>query len=716
MNKLKIIALISLFFTLTTHNVMYAAEFQDSFVQDFSEFKQNFSENGEVKSSIKEEIKTQKTKKEKKSKKEKQDSQELNIEKTTEIDIKSDYIEYFPERQEIEAVGNASITLPSNGAVLRADKLIYNQEMGLLKGYGNVRLIKDTNVMDGESITIDLNQKNALMDEAITENAFVRLKSENAQMIAGKDIMLENGLANIKEDRIVLVGNTNFSSFGTNELSETQKVFYLKENYDSKYTIKAKEIIIDARAEHDLVTVKDANIYLKDMKVNSAGTIKLITNKQQQYIETNMPEIGFLRQFGSYVGPGFSTPAPFGGALKLVPLFNVFRGEMGAGAMARYHNSKNLTEFAISSAENTKTILRGEQDLTDNLKLIYGMNGYMNEWFMGDRAPGGIAELVYHQKHVAEDIGVRFEHRFTGGFAQEFDSTKSTARFRWMAQADKPIWYYGDDINNRYAAFELSTQVATYLYGTGDTMALMRFGPRLRLETDRWIQTLGYFYAAKHGDSPFYFDKYMYGTNNVYLTEGVKLNKYLSVMWRGSIAMNRDAWDGKYMQENRFFVMVGPEDVKFTLGYDTVRERTFFSCFMLLGTKNMDLQYKKLYIKNTANLGKSQNETRKAEKAKLEAKAEIKPSFMDRLFKRQITTNIEPEREEKVLVEENMQPITNKLSEHEIIKPKIIEKKELPITRGVTPSKLNSGAVRLHDSNVTPMLTPMISPMMNMGM
>jgi len=695
-------------------NAVMCADFTDNFTEEFSNFNDNFNENKEEQpNSIKNEIKKSKKTKQEKDKKEK-NAFEGSV---TQIDIKSDTLEYYPERQEIEAVGHASIVIPTDGSTLRAEKLILNQETGILKGFGDVRLIKDSNVMEGDFISINLKENNALLTNPITENVFIKLKAENAQLISGKDILLENGVAVAKEDKTILVGTQSFSNYGTTKLADAKKVFYLKEKYDEKYTIKAKEITVDAKAEHDTVTISNADIYLKDIKVGSSGKLKLITNKEQQYVETNMPEIGFIRQMGVYAGPGLAMEAPFGGALKLVPFFSYYENKAGVGGMARYRNDKNVTEFAISSIDEAKTILRGRQDITDTLSVQYGMNGYMDEWFLGDRVSGKLLEAVYRKDYVVEDIGMNFAHRFSGGIAQDFNSHWSTMRFRWMGQADKPIWYYGDDVNNRYAVFELSTQGSAALYGNGDTLALLRFGPRLRTETDRWIQTLGYFYTAKHGETPFDFDRYRYGTNNFYLSEGLKINKYLSVMWSGSFAMNRDAWDDKLMQENRFYVMVGPEDIKFTLGYDTVRERTLFNCFMLLGTKNTDMHFKKLYIKNPDKLGVSKKETAKAERAQLEAKAEIKPSFTDKLFRRTNTKvpEIEPEREEKLIIDESeIYPVSNKVPEHEIIVPQIKEKSDVPAVRSINPERRNTGIFRLHDENTTPMLSPMIAPVQPM--
>lgn len=715
-NFLKILLIILIFGVAFTSEARCEFNSSDDFLNDYMNLQNNLGDNNDLRvNSVKKEVKesTQKTQKEKKEKKK---TEKTPLEKgVTNLDLKSDELQYYPERQEVEATGNAAIIIPDDGTTLRADKLILSQETGILKGIGNVRLIKDTNVMEGDSITINLHEKNALMDNPITENMFVTLKSENAQLIAGKDILLENGYAKSKEDRTVAFGTSSFNRYGSAQLAETKRVFYLKEKYDEKYTIKAKEIIIDARENHDAITVRNADIYLKNVKVASTGNLHLITNKEQQFVETNMPEIGFIRQLGTYFGPGFVTGAPFNGALKIAPFMNIYEGQVGFGGMARYRNDRNWTEFAISSVDEAETIMRGEHVLAENWKLQYGMNGYMDEGFLGNRVAGKLAEVVYKKSYTIDDLGLKFQHRFSGGIAEDFRRDWATGRLRWLGQADKPIWYYGDDINNRYAVFELSTQSGATLYGNGDTFALLRFGPRLRTETDRWIQTMGYYYTAIHGESPFYFDQYRYGTNNIYLSEGLKVNKYLSVMWSGSLALERDAWDGKFMQENRFYVMVGPEDVKFTLGYDTVRQRTLFNCFFILGTKNAELEFKKLYLKNPEKLGATEKKEQKPEKAQLEAKAEIKPSLKDRLFRRK-SVQVEPEIEEKMLIDESeLQPITHTVPKHEIIVPKVKSKDEVPQEKGINERKWNSGPVQLHDEATTPMLTPMTTPLQMHG-
>lgn len=601
MKNKSVLIIISLIIFGMSFNTALAADMPDSFMQDAGVLKNDFVNNDK---SIKSKLSKKKDKK-------KTETGDEDISKgVTKINIDSDTIEYFPERKEIEAVGNAVITLPENGSTLSADKLIFNQDTAVLTGHGNVRLTRATQVLDGEFIRINLNEDNALLDKPISENQFFTLRAEVANL-KGKDIFMENGILKMKSDERVAIGTGSFSQFVDPQLREVPKTFYLKEKYNDQYTLKAKEIIIDSTKDHDVIYAKNADLYMKEMKVQSSGLIKLITDKKQQYVETNIPEIGFLKQVGMYVGPGYAFEAPFGGSLKVTPFFGVYKSDPGVGIMGRYRNSRNVTEGAITTSDGAKSVLRGVHEISDNLNFEYSVNGYMSEGFFGDRVPGKLAQLVYNKNYDVEDIGVRFQQRFTAGVVQDLNSDWSTARFRWQAQADKPIWTYADDKRDIYHSLDISTQAFTTLYGNGDTVGIARFGPKFRTETNRWIQTIGYYYAAIHGDSPMYFDKYMYGRSNVYLSEALKLNKYVSAMWSTSISLEKDAWDGKLVQENRFFVYAGPDDMKFMLGYDTVRQRTFFNCSLLIGTKNSQLDFEKLHMKNYDKLGKEDKKNKK---------------------------------------------------------------------------------------------------------
>lgn len=89
----------------------------------------------------------------------------------------------------------------------------------------------------------------------------------------------------------------------------------------------------------------------------------------------------------------------------------------------------------------------------------------------------------------------------------------------------------------------------------------------------------------------------------VYLTEAFRINKYISVGWSGNINLSDDAPNGKMFQENRFIVAFGPDDCKISLGYDFVRQTTYFGFNVAFDTKGTTINYKKMEIKNPERLG-----------------------------------------------------------------------------------------------------------------
>ena len=62
------------------------------------------------------------------------------------------------------------------------------------------------------------------------------------------------------------------------------------------------------------------------------------------------------------------------------------------------------------------------------------------------------------------------------------------------------------------------------------------------------------------------------------------------------------------MQENTFIIAIGPDDVKLQLGYDWLREQTYFAIVVNMDMKGSSLEYDKMVIKNPDRLAKSNEE------------------------------------------------------------------------------------------------------------
>ena len=139
----------------------------------------------------------------------------------------------------------------------------------------------------------------------------------------------------------------------------------------------------------------------------------------------------------------------------------------------------------------------------------------------------------------------------------------------------------------------------------------------------RWMQDIGYFQSVYDDNSPLpVFDAYRYGKSNVYLREYFRICRYLTVSWFGSINLSGDSPNGKSFQENSFYVSFGPDDVIFNLGYDFIRENTFFTIEVMMDAKGTKIDYEKLEIKQDKKAKKKEeikdvdeNEFKNSEKA-----------------------------------------------------------------------------------------------------
>jgi hypothetical protein len=186
-----------------------------------------------------------------------------------------------------------------------------------------------------------------------------------------------------------------------------------------------------------------------------------------------------------------------------------------------------------------------------------------------------------------------------------------------MAEASQNFYRYRNEANQTELSFDAVAQLSAALYGTGDTQFIGRVGPRMHSQWKRWMQDIGYFQSVYDDNTPMpVFDAYRYGKSNVYAREYIRLCKYLTLAWFGSINLSNDAGNGKLFQENRFFLSIGPDDIKFNIGYDTIREGTFFNVLIMTDAKGTQVDYDKLVIKQDK---KPQDEKENKEPAKPKA-------------------------------------------------------------------------------------------------
>lgn len=539
-----------------------------------------------------------------------------------EVQLDADKIDFDNKTMDITATGSPVLYFPPQKTTIKAKKMVYNNASNILKAYDDVEVIRDGNVVTGDYMQINMNEENAFMDNINSKISYLSLKSRKGDM-DGDKINLYNGTL-VSEDNYKLliqtemIGGNNFTNMVIDEKdrSSMEDIFG-----HTPVNIKAKEVIVNAKKDHDTITFKKAKFRYGDAELFSIPSLTVHTNKKHNFFEANYPEFGNRSMLGMYAGPGFvfDTPLQGGSTLKVIPFINNKSG-IGIGGYLKYKSATNFTDFGYGSS-NDVFILRGRQDLDDHLYLQYGANSFTDEWFLGPRMAKYSAELIYRNNTtipntLGEGLNLNFSQRAGIGYMHNSDHSYNgehinsnnigTMRARYMAQAAQQLFQLGNVDARKFMTGSVVMQGSAALYGTGDTQFIGRIGPALHSQYKYWMQDISFYMSAYQDGTPLQvYDCYRYGHGTVYIREALRLCKYLTLAWSGTFNVTNDAPNGDMMQENAFIFSIGPDDFKFNIGYDWVREMTYVSLVIAMNTKGSSLDYEKMVIKNPDRLSQS---------------------------------------------------------------------------------------------------------------
>ena len=614
----------------------------------------------------------------------------------SDVILTADVTDYFPDRNEIEAVGNAKLQMTGENFVLYADKIIFNHDINSVRAYQNVKIVQEENVTTGDFINIDLNTAHGWIQKPLTSNYSVKVRAEEAYVYPDR-IEEYEGVANILEDKRFSFGSSNFTNLvnpGQLDFGD----FYSSKAEPSSVKIKAKDIIVDSKDGHNIINLKQAGVYYKKFKIGVLPALKIVTDKENAAMETNIPEFGSDANLGMYAGPSFVIGLPKSTVLKVAPVvvYSKNEGKFGIGGIGKFASETNETEFAYGSPEN-KFLLRGYQKFTDNLRLNYSQNMYISEWFLGYRRPMYAVGLEYDDKYYIKDLGATFRHKLQAGYYSDFGQLGSFAkgRLRWMTQMQKTLFSYTNPENTFNTDIGLVAQTSIAQYTTGDTFGIVRVGPMINTSYKRWTQSLLYYQSGVGGKTPFRFDDYYYGKSNIHIIESLRLHKYVTIGYLMSIAIaGRDSYTTQrltpytvnnprnWLQENMFLISIGPEEARVTFGYDAYRQTTAMYFSMLLGTKDMDIAFKKTVINNPDNMTKTNPEETKVSKYLKQLRYKVFPATdpdyeikkkkeQEEMYKKMLNVNKEEAEEDaeyKEIQQQVIQQVKPFLNEQELIK------------------------------------------------
>lgn len=542
------------------------------------------------------------------------------------LQLDSENVTYDEETGDMVATGRPVLFLPPQNIKIIADKMTYNQDSNILKGHGHVIVLKDGLPTTSDYIEVDMNEETMQMDNLETITETMNMSAEKG----------------VQKDSLLIFTNGNFHSdkseiyrmssrmvgprFSNMILDDVDQSLFFGDPSGNKLNFDIEELYVEAKKNHDVIKAKNIDISRSGKFWFHWPSLTVYTNKERDYFEANYPEFGTRRKLGMFIGPGFVFGGPGGSVMKVIPFLNYQHGNFGFGGALKYKNTFNTTELGYGSAADV-FFLRGRQRLDDNLFIQYSANSFMDEWFMGARMPKYMAEIFYDKKYQKRDFiiegkALQFRHRLGFGLMEDNDRNyygekinsngTTTTRLRYMAEIKQSLYSYSRPEDRFYFDFGIAMQGSAAVYGTGETQFIGRIGPRAHIQYKNWMQDIGYFQSGYSDETPMpRFDMYRYGHSSLYISEIIRLNKYISVGWSGNVNLSDDAPNGKLFQENRFVVALGPDDLKVRLGYDFVRQTTYFGFDVAFDTKGTTINYGRMTIKNPERLGQQNKENRK---------------------------------------------------------------------------------------------------------
>lgn len=556
----------------------------------------------------------------------------------TQITIDCKHMDYLTETGLMTATGDVLVTFPQQGTTLTADYLTFDKNSNKMHADGNVVITKGGQKTTGESIDIDLNEESIFMEKPVTENPDIKIRAQEGYVQRNVITQIKGSLDIEKSSPLILrtSGGPDARQYmRTMQIPEEEKR-YITDGKSKIFKIKSNEIIINSGENLDTLQLKKAEIISGGKTILKIPSMKLYSNKGHDFVEGNYPELGSRRYLGMYIGPGFIVQLPKGCLLKLIPALT-YRNKIGFGGVARFWSATNETQVAYGTSRS-KIVVRGEQKLDDNLKLVYASYDYTDDWFLGRRMPKYGADLIYRKaystnKLFGENHITTFQNRISAGYFQDMYEDRyfnklsgndiGTTRFRYMAQLRQNLFSYKNEEKQFYTSVGLNFEGAATLYGTGDTQMIGRVGPNWHIQYKRWMQDISYLQSAYNDETPIpVFDAYRYGRSNVYLREYLRVCPYLVLAWQGSVCLTDDSPTDRLFQECSFYASVGPQDVKLNFGYDFVRQNAFINMVLAMDPKGTTVDYEKLVVKNPDNFNKLKAKNEALYKAAHETKEE----------------------------------------------------------------------------------------------
>ncbi len=530
------------------------------------------------------------------------------------LELTSENVDFYPETSQYVAKGNAVLVIPEEQVQLSANEIIVDQRNYEIIGIGNVKIVKNGADCYGDYIRLNTKKESSFFKNPILYYSEITINADKATMLANETIA-KDGSAIIEKDSSMILSTSEFGGVLTDRFFDPKRQFDSTKN---NYKVVAKKILVKREQDKNTITFKSASIYRGKYKIGYSPSFTMAADKDVNYIETTFPEFGNRSRIGTYVAPSIVMGLPNASTFKAGPLFSLNTDmKFGIGAFARLNTPKSQSNFMYSSATGN-FLVDASYRFTDDLSLNFVGNDYMDTGWMGGQMPNYGIELAYDKKANVPQANVWIRNRLSAGFFDDNRdygrNTLKTMRYKWQAEAynAKPLLNW-----EKYLMLGYAYQHDFSLYQTGERTGVLRAGPRIYSDLGRLLWEVTYFAGGQYSESPFIFDRYRYGKNNVRFRGQYYINKYLSLAYYASANIGGRDYEDRWLTENQFIASVGTEDLKLRIGFDTVRNSSVVGFDMLLGSNKALVEFDEMKVVDFDARAKEKKDKKTKKKTRL---------------------------------------------------------------------------------------------------
>ncbi len=575
------------------------------------------------------------------------------------VDITSNTLNYDKDHDVYIATGSVHMVISEQNSELYADKMTYDQNQDLVIAEGSVTIVKDGQKTHGSDAKIDLSRKSALINDYLANVEKVRIKAKQA-FVNAKYVQYENGRiilspallqksrglasSDAQTERDLARQSRNRKAMPMDASNESLSNFPMGQELDlaedgassgtngesaskSNFNLKVRDMDIYRTASgYDKIYWKRPSLYYKGRKIAALPNTEFSMDEPYQDMEYLGPDIGYDPDYGGfYAGPGWDFHTGQHGNLRISPLvsyggsgrrsiqggstYESISNGPGIGAILHYRDPKTRIDGGYNSHVGNPVVLARRKLFDGKTQLMASANeDYINGFLGYERPRYGLAIQDTRQLKEFGKFQVS-SHASAGYYKDEFFPNYNDDFFVKAKEGAKPVYAGRGQVQLEFSNTEPLLRVGKVLsfgvranavatgYTTGDFYGLIRGGPTMNIRLgQRYNSSLQYFLAATAGDSPFIFDSYYRGRQNLVWSNAFAVNKYLTLGMRSNMSLNRDNDQGALFTGNQLFMMVGPKEVKVNLAYDVIRKRSYFGLNFYPGNDARPIDFEKMRI------------------------------------------------------------------------------------------------------------------------